>query len=181
MTDTPTWGCPLRDWTQQGSRWTPGLWGPCSSSNTRWWHSAPWGSFWHLSWRHSSYSTVCSICGSKVGMAEAARVIFPLLCFLSPWTPSLCSPDSPLPFSQVSTVPLCPSSTPGSPHGTWCWWPHGHRWPQSWEGWTRTVRTGTAARMRIWGKQSPPGMGRTPTALSTNHNKPRICIIWGWV
>lgn len=101
--------------------------------------------------------------------------------------PSLCSPDSPLPFTQVSTVPLCPSLTPGSPRGTWCWWPHGRHWPRCWPGWTRTARmgtaarTGTAARMRIWRKQSPPGWGRTPKALGTEHNKPRISMVWGWV
>uniref|UniRef100_A0A8U7P032 Methyltransferase like 25B n=1 Tax=Corvus moneduloides TaxID=1196302 RepID=A0A8U7P032_CORMO len=78
---------------------------------------------------------------------------------------------------QVSTVPLCPCSTPGSPRGTWCWWPHGPRWPRWWPGWTRTARTGTAARTRICGKQSPPGRGRAPTALGTDHNKARICMV----
>lgn len=77
MTDTPTWGFPLRDWTQRGSQWTQRLWGPCWSSSTRWWHSAPWGSFWHLLWRPSSCSTVCSTSGNKVGMGGAARVILP--------------------------------------------------------------------------------------------------------
>lgn len=94
MTDTPSWGCPWRGWTQQSSSWTRGLWGPCWSSSTRWWHSAPWGSSWHLPWRPSSCSTGCSTCGSKVGTGTAARAILP---------PPVSSLPGPLSvFSQLS-------------------------------------------------------------------------------
>lgn len=46
---------------------------------------------------------------------------------------------------QVSNVPSCPSSTPGSPHATWCWWLHGCHWMLCYQAWTRT-----SVRMKTW-------------------------------
>ncbi|XP_021232321.1 protein RRNAD1 isoform X5 [Numida meleagris] len=60
-------------------------------------------------------------------------------CWPHWWRPSSCSIACFTCESKVSSAPLCPSSTPGSPHATWCWWPHGYHWMQCCQAWTRTV------------------------------------------
>lgn len=73
--------------------------------------------------------------------------------------------EAPHPVSpQASTAPSCPSSTPGSPPGTWCWWLRAVPWARCWQGWRRRM----AARMKL----SPPQRNRAPCVLGPRRNKP---------